>query len=227
MRGHRPLEAYCGALQGGASEKIRAVLPWIRAVPGSEILDIGSGTGLIAAEQARRLRRASVVAIDSLPEMLAAAQRLHGGWPNLQFREGAADQIHSAGATCVVLSSVLHEVYSYNGRSGEAVGRVLRAAWQSLHPGGRLIIRDFVRPACHEKLVFLKHRSSDIVYGHDFASFSRNNPHHITLFESISKENYIYYRTDLGSAFEFILRKDYHYMWDFEHEERYGYWTYK
>jgi hypothetical protein len=33
------------------------------------------------------------------------------------------------------------------------------------------------------------------------------------------------YRTDLGSAFEFVLRKDYHEMWDLELEERYGFWT--
>jgi precorrin-6B methylase 2 len=119
------------------------------------MLDVGSGTGLIAAAEARRSRHSSVIAIDSAPGMLAAAQRLYGSCPNLHFRNGDADQVHSASATTVVLSSVLHEVFSYSGGSGEAVARVLRAAWRSLRPGGRLIIRDFIGPLCHAKRVLL------------------------------------------------------------------------
>jgi len=225
MRSRRPLEVYCPALQGGAREKLRAVLPWIWAEPGGEILDVGSGTGLIAAAEARRSRHSSVIAIDSAPEMLAAAQRLYGSCPNLHFRNGVADEVHSASATTVVLSSVLHEVFSYSGGSGEAVARVLRAAWRSLRPGGRLVIRDFIGPACHAKEVLLQHRCSDIVAGHDFASFSRRSRHPVALYGGCRKAGCLIYRTDLGSAFEFVLRKDYHEMWDLELEERYGFWT--
>jgi hypothetical protein len=47
----------------------------------------------------------------------------------------------------------------------------------------------------------------------------------VALYGSCRKADCIIYRTDLGSAFEFVLRKDYHEMWDFELEERYGFWT--
>src|SRR3712207_8025819 len=43
------------------------------------------------------------------------------------------------------------------------------------------------------------------VAGHDFASFSAGSSHSVALYGSNSKGDYTDYRTDLGSAFEFLL----------------------
>jgi SAM-dependent methyltransferase len=119
---------------------------------------------------------------------------------------------------------VLHEVYSYNCDSMAAVMQCLRAAWNSLRPGGRIVIRDFVRPRRFEMRVLLIHRRGDMVAGHDFASFALRSPRPVRL-DAISPGDAYTYETDLGSACEFILRKDYHELWDFELAERYGFWS--
>jgi hypothetical protein len=51
----------------------------------------------------------------------------------------------------VIFCSILHEVYSYTDRNGtkfhlDSVRDVIRAAWATLRPGGRIVIRDGVMP---------------------------------------------------------------------------------
>lgn len=47
----------------------------------------------------------------------------------------------------VVFSSILHEVFSYaSGDGREAIRDVLRQAFEILEPGGRILIRDGVKP---------------------------------------------------------------------------------
>lgn len=62
----------------------------------------------------------------------------------------------------IVLSSVLHEVYSYapglktadiNRTGGDEVGRRLRQSVEALRPGGRLLIRDGIRPDRPDRMV--------------------------------------------------------------------------
>jgi len=63
----------------------------------------------------------------------------------------------------VVFCSVLHEVYSYTDRDGEkfrieSVRDVVRAAWTTLKPGGRIVIRDGVMPPpATRRLVLIAH----------------------------------------------------------------------
>jgi SAM-dependent methyltransferase len=64
---------------------------------------------------------------------------------------GAAEQLGeliAAPVDSVVFCSILHEVYSYGEPrfSLASVERVIRAAFAQLAPGGRLVIRDGVRP---------------------------------------------------------------------------------
>lgn len=71
-----------------------------------------------------------------------------------RVKEGFADEIGSHWSSgyfdTVILSSVLHEVFSYGNReekdkhSLDAIRKTLAVIMKSLHPGGRIIIRDGV-----------------------------------------------------------------------------------
>jgi hypothetical protein len=144
---------------------------------------------------------------------------------NLEFRIGDARDVHTDRAASVVFCSVLHEVYSYAGDSLAAVGQALASAWQSLLPGGRVVIRDFVSPQDGERAVLLRQQRADVVAGHDFVSFARAFGRPVTLHGVRATARSFEYETDLKSACEYMLRKDYHAMWDAELGERYGFWT--
>jgi SAM-dependent methyltransferase len=222
---HRQLERYGAALDAGLPQKVAVLAPWLRTSPAGDIVDIGSGTGALAARHAGLHRASSVIGIDAAATMVSLARRRYGGRRNLQFRLGDASQVHSERAKAIVLSSVLHEVYSYHGDSLGAVGNALAAAWQSLLPGGRIIIRDFVAPDSARRPVLLCHDRADVVPGHDFVSFSRRFLRPVCVHAVRAMPRMMIYETDLGSACEYVLRKDYHAMWDVELQERYGFWT--
>lgn len=60
----RSFGRYCEALDGGLPAKIQAVRPWVRAETGRTIIDVGSGTGAMAAQLARHRPDCPVVGID-------------------------------------------------------------------------------------------------------------------------------------------------------------------
>jgi SAM-dependent methyltransferase len=124
-----------------------------------------------------------------------------------------------------VLSSVLHEVYSSAGFSLDAVQCALRCAWNALRSGGRLIVRDFARPAAASRSVTLMHRRTDIVAGHDFAAFAGACRWPVALDAVTEGRHWIGYATDLASAYDYLLRKDFHDLWQHQLAERYGFWT--
>jgi SAM-dependent methyltransferase len=218
------LGRYCASLDAGAAEKERAVAPWISRATRGDILDVGSGTGALACRLANRFSRVRIVGIDSDRRMLAEARRQRTSTSAVEFRPGSALEPQSTRAAAVVFCSILHEVYSYHGDSLSYVAKALRAAHDSLATGGRIVIRDFVRPAAARRRVLLCHRRSDIVPGHDFRSFSEQFGRAVRFDGSFRDTEAVYYRTDLGSAYEFLARKDFHEMWSRELSERYGFW---
>jgi SAM-dependent methyltransferase len=222
---HRQLEHYGAALNAGLPQKLAVLAPWMRTSPVGDIVEIGSGTGALAARQAYFHRASSVIGVDAAAPMVNLARRRYTGRRNLEFRLGDASQVHSEHAASIIFCSVLHEVYSYHGDSLGAVSTALAAAWQSLLPGGRIIIRDFVAPDDSNRPVLLCHDRADVVPGHDFVSFSRRFPRPVCVHGVHTTPRTLIYETDLGSACEYVLRKDYHVMWDAELQERYGFWT--
>lgn len=225
MHPARAIGSYCAALDAGLPQKLRAIEPWVHAWHGGEILDLGAGTGALAARQAHRHPHARVIGVDAAPAMVTRSRRRHGGYRNLHLRTGDASEVHSRSAACVILCSVLHEVYSYAGDSMAAVRAVLAACWKSLLPGGRLIVRDFVKPLDAARPALLCHQRHDIVPGHDFLSFSRAFGRPVLVRSVRASPATMVYETDAVSAHEYLLRKDYHEMWDAELHEHYAFWT--
>jgi SAM-dependent methyltransferase len=187
------------------------------------IVDLGTGPGGVAARLARRRPGVAVLGVDRDAEMVATARRRHAGPPNLRFRTGDARWSVEEGATTIVLSSVLHEVFVEAGT--DSVGRVLRSAHAALKPGGRLLVRDFVLPANHRRRVLLEHASFDQRSSRAFSDFAGESHHEIRLDQTWQLPGWSVYATDVTSAHEFLHRKDHGDTWQGELAQRYGFWT--
>ena len=120
--------------------------------PGERILDLGCGTGQLAAMIAAR--RADVLGIDRSPEMVEQARRDHQGAPGLRFEVADATTFTAELPFDAIFSNaVLHWV-----RPAEAA---VDRMWRALRPGGRVVaefggrgnitaVCDAIRQALHE-----------------------------------------------------------------------------
>jgi ubiquinone/menaquinone biosynthesis C-methylase UbiE len=111
----------------------------VRARPGEppRLVDVGTGTGVLAIEAARRWPAARVVAVDPSVGMLRmAAERARGlgalADGRLAWRQGEADQLPVAdGEADVIVSSFVYQLVPDRDAAFREALRVLR-------PGGRL-----------------------------------------------------------------------------------------
>jgi len=140
---------YFDRMGSSLGDKARMVLPHLR---GPRVLDVGAGGGELTAAIAGAGFQAS--ALDAAPDAIA---RLNGLGGLHEVRRGYAEQVpqlFSEPFDTIVVSALMHEVYSY-GTSPEtnkpllgydAVSLTLTRFRESLRDGGRLIIRDGVMP---------------------------------------------------------------------------------
>lgn len=141
---------YLTTMNAARSDKER-MLDYV--VPGT-IVEIGPGGGVILDLLAARFPESEVIGLDV---SRAVVNELHRRQQVEQCRwtvvEGDAFELsnHVAHADTVILCSLLHEISSYIPYDGklfqlEPVRDLLRACWATLRPGGRIVIRDGVRP---------------------------------------------------------------------------------
>ena len=110
--------------------------------PPATIVDVGAGTGTLAIDLAAAAPSATVIGIDTDPEILAIARGKPGA-ERVEFRQGMAQELPlpDASADRLVISLVLHHLQPEDKR------RALTEARRVLRPDGRLHIADFGRPA--------------------------------------------------------------------------------
>jgi SAM-dependent methyltransferase len=215
--------AYADELAAGAADKAALFARWIAADATGTVMDIGCGPGAVAAWLAAARPGVRVLGIDAHPGMVARAVARHGGVANLAFRWGRADRPLGAEATVCLLSSVLHELAAQGGLV--AVDSALRCAAASLARGGRLIVRDFVRPASAATAVVLRHARHDMQRGRSFADFARAAAFAVRFGESCIAPDALRYCTDVEGAYEYALRKDCGDAWEAELTQRYAFWS--
>lgn len=169
---------YFDRMGSSLGDKARMVLPHLR---GPRVLDVGAGGGELTAAIAAAGFRAS--ALDAAPDAIA---RLNGLGGLHEVRRGYAEQVpqlFSEPFDTVVVSALMHEVYSY-GTSPEtdapllgydAVSLTLARFRDSLCDRGRLIIRDGVMPDRPLEPAGVEGLSApDIAALHDY---QRRSPH--------------------------------------------------
>ncbi|HEY5923401.1 MAG TPA: methyltransferase [Kofleriaceae bacterium] len=120
------------------------------------IVEIGPGGGVVLDLLEAKFPDAEIIGVDLSQEAIAALEaRARAGNRKWRVVLGAAEilpeLVGAQSVDTVVFCSILHEVYSYTEREGEkfrleSVRDVIRAAWTTLKPGGRIVIRDGVMP---------------------------------------------------------------------------------
>jgi ubiquinone/menaquinone biosynthesis C-methylase UbiE len=227
VRHERPFSEYAIAFEAGVPTKLELVEPWVRLETGGLLIDVGTGSGGVAARLAAGRRDAIVMALDNLPGMLEQARNRHRGHPNLHFAACDAEEFggEEEQADTVMLLSLLHEVYAYRGRSLARVAHAIERSAARLKQRGRLLIKDFVRPRAADRPVLLHHLHADVRPGRSFADFATASPHAVRLESVQTHTDHVVYETTLGDCYEYLFRKDYTTTWTCELSERYGFWT--
>jgi SAM-dependent methyltransferase len=148
-RGRRGYEVYAKGMEASAADKAK-LLKFVR--PGA-IADLGCGTGTVLELLRRKYRQSQFVGVDLSPEMI---ERCTKRFPGVAFlQQDITERIFAeASLDTVVLCSIMHEVFSYKGYDYSAVRRTLFHCADALRPGGRLILRDGLKPA-REDVVYL------------------------------------------------------------------------
>ena len=98
-----------------------------------------------------RFPESEITGVDLSREVIAALEaRAKAGGHRWRVVHGAAEALPELAhdVDTVVFCSILHEVFSYTPPpfTLASVERVVKAAWAALRPGGRIVIRDGVRP---------------------------------------------------------------------------------
>ncbi len=123
----------------GRIDKIKREIADAWVEPGHAVLEIGCGTGTLAA--AMMARGASVTGIDISEPMLAVARQAA---PEAELFHMTATEIEKLGASRFdrIVSTL-----AFSELSEDEVMFVLRAATELLKPGGKLVVADEVWPA--------------------------------------------------------------------------------
>jgi len=121
----------------------RAMVATVDADPTERVLDVATGTGLVARELVRRYG-CSVVGLDQSAEMLAGARQRLGREPGLAARvellQGEAEQLGFADA------EFDHLTFTYLLRYVDDPGATLAGLARVVRPGGRIASLDFGLP---------------------------------------------------------------------------------
>ena len=122
----------------------RAMVRQVRARPGDRVLDVATGTGMVAAALVRRYG-CSVVGLDQSPEMLAgrpgeARRRPGGSQSTIELVRGEAESLPFADG------EFDHLTFTYLLRYVEDPGATLRELARVVKPGGRIASLEFMLP---------------------------------------------------------------------------------
>jgi SAM-dependent methyltransferase len=212
---HRDFASYGAMMDASLASKLADIAPWVK--PGF-IVDKGCGTGALLSALAHRFPKSDLVGVDLSAEMLRRCEAL--GVPRCRFTRGdaALTSVEPGCATTVVFSSILHEVYTYNGYSEAHVHTALASAFADLGPGGRLIVRDGLRPApATWRMRFLDAQTREVFlrFSHEFRR-GRG-----CAFEWVDAGTVQLASAD---ANEFLCKKDYLHSWHIEVHEAFGVW---
>lgn len=213
-------------------QKVRDIVPWVKT---GVIAEAGFGTGQLLGRLARQFPASQLYGIEASRYFFRAGQKRFRRFKKVSLirNDVVKPNLPSGSVDTKIFSSVLHEVYSYNNYNKTAVERALRAAFRELKRGGRIIIRDGVKP--ESKVVYLEFLEKRNVIGlsDDVSRVSAE-----ALFLRFARDwkkgrgvAYTYcpmssgrhlYRTDAASAYEFISKKDYRKNWHIEIDEAFG-----
>lgn len=210
--------------------KWRQIRPWIVPDDGF-VVDEGCGTGRFLARLARAFPHTGVIGRDVSSHFILKAREATEGLTNASVLNAdiAASRFPRRSVTTKIYSSVWHEIFSYQGYHADVLRKVLRSSFDELVPGGRIIIRDGVKPERQTVAMWLSpKRNQDKPSAREmFMRFVRD-------FDAVRRVSYGHLQTSdyelftvLNSedAYEFLMKKDYLESWAGEIKEIFGVWS--
>jgi ubiquinone/menaquinone biosynthesis C-methylase UbiE len=211
------LSTYVKGMDKSIGEKEK-LLPYVKE---GIILEIGCGAGAVTELLAKNFPKSTIIGIDNSEQMIAVANKreysnpkvhlFQGDVLNQKFKEGTIDT--------VVMSSVFHEIYSYNNYDMKAIFKAISNVCAMLVSGGRLIIRDGVMPTLQPYyLKFVKPELREVFekFAKDFVS---RKIHYS--FEDGSE----FPKLNSADAYEFLSKYFYSENWNIEVKEQFGIFT--
>jgi SAM-dependent methyltransferase len=124
----------------------------------------------------------------------------------------------------LIYSSVIHEIRSYNGYSTELVRETLRRSRRRLRVGGRIIIRDGIKPA-PQKVWMRCDAETEERFRRFAVDFKKKSHNPGVRFEERELEGQKWFLLSMHDASEFLSKKDYLKNWDIEVNEEFGTFT--
>jgi len=197
-------------MEASAADKAKL----LRFVRPGVIADLGCGSGTVLELLRRKFRKSQFVGVDLSEEMVErCAKRFPGAEIRRHditvplFDEGSVDTI--------VLCSIMHEVFSYKGYDYTAVRQTLRHCADAVRSGGRVIVRDGLKPARQDVvyLTFLNENAYD-----KFVKFSFEFGSSEIVWRLIDNRIQVARR----DAMEFLTKYIYDVNWKYEVKEQFG-----
>jgi len=156
--------AYLATMNAARSDKARM----LELVKPGIIVEVGPGGGVVLELLAERFMTSRIVGIDASEAVVQAhTARTDGRNVGYEMIHGDAFALPALFArgevSTVVFCSVLHEIFSYVEWGSpaaryrfEAVETLVQAAYRTLMPGGRIVIRDGVAPPDEPRVLAFK-----------------------------------------------------------------------
>jgi SAM-dependent methyltransferase len=219
----RDFRVYAAGMDASLGVKITDLCPHV--VPGT-IVDKGCGTGTLLVHLSQLFPTSQIIGMDLSRELLQTAESQFYPQHNVSILKGniIPQRFQAGSVATVIFSSVLHEVYSYNGYDRDQVRLALRSTRTELRPGGRVIIRDGVRPK--RRRVWMR---CDAETEERFRRFAQDFKGKAALPGARFRERRVDGRTwfvlGLHEANEFFSKKDYLRNWAIEVNEEFGIFT--
>lgn len=205
--GGRFYDDYGAAMDAALEVKIQDIEPWLK---GGLVVDRGCGTGALAKYLAKKGHK--VVGVD-LSDSLWKNEpgMIHADVMDPVFADGFVSNI--------IMSSVMHEVYSHRGYSRTAVVVCLANSARELKAGGSIIIRDIWSPEEDGTTLELEFDPNTFRRFWDFESrWPESKGNCVTVMNYTgTRHGHLPARV----AVEFLAKKDYVQHWDLELREVY------
>lgn len=210
VKSGRMFDAYGAAMDAALEDKAKDIEPWL--VPGL-IVDRGCGTGSLMNYLANKGHK--IVGVE-------VSDTLTKGHVGVVMAD-VLDPVFADGfASNIILSSVLHEVYSYKGYSLYAVAACIANCARELRRGGRLIIRDIWSPevgGLNDIRLTLHSDTADKLWQYDkLCPLNIDTANDLHVWEWVSE---LEADVSVRLAVEFLSKKDYTEHWPLEAKEIY------